>query len=69
MAENFNTTPEETMLDCIYESIEASAGIDWQPSLYGVTEERPQPRLYVEDPDGNCWEIFAKPHPHHGEQT
>jgi hypothetical protein len=62
--EVWGETPQEAILDCIYESVVAAAGIEWEPDLYGVTEHRPLATLHIKDPDGICWEITAKVHPH-----
>lgn len=63
MEEVWGETPQEALLDHIYESIKDS---NYLPDLYGVTHERPLAKMWIEDPDGNCWEIVAIPHKHHG---
>lgn len=56
-------TPQEAILDHIYESVVDS---DFEPDLWGVTDARPLAQLYIKDPQGRCWEITAKEHPHNG---
>lgn len=59
--ENWATTPQEKVLDTIYEAL-ASSG-HTESDLYGVTETRPEAQLWVHI-DGKCWHIVATPHKH-----
>ena len=54
---------QERLLDTIYEGVVAYSD-EFVPDLHGVTDDRPEATLHVEDPEGNCWQIIAVPHPH-----
>lgn len=58
MENDWASTPQENVLNLIYESLPAQSA-----DIYGVAGSRTEALLYVTI-DGECWEIFAKPHPH-----
>lgn len=62
-SENWNTTPQEHVLDTLYEAVVGYTD-EFTPDLWGVQAHRPLAELYLEDADGNCWQITATPHPH-----
>lgn len=66
-AAEWGETMQERVLDNLYEaSYRANPGFVYD--LYGVDLDRNRPDavMYIQDPEGNCWEVTAKPHgPHH----
>lgn len=60
MPEEWGVTPEEKILDYIYESVDND---EWVKILYGVSAFRPEPVLYVEI-NGVCYAVSAKEHSH-----
>lgn len=61
MFDTWGVTPQEAVLDLIYEAVKGS---DYVPEIFGVTEKRPVAQLWIRDPDGTCWQITATVHPH-----
>lgn len=58
---DFRSTPQEAVLDDIFEAITDAGG---SGNFYGVTDSRPAPILYIEDERGDCWQITATRHYH-----
>jgi catechol-2,3-dioxygenase len=57
-------TRQEQVLDNLFEAVHAQPVEGFSHDLYGATATRPEAIMYVQDPDGNCWEVTAKRHKH-----
>jgi hypothetical protein len=64
--EVWGETPQEKVMDMMYESIVNVAPDDWKPEIFGhINGTREEAIMYIEDPDGNCWEVTARAHGRH----
>jgi len=53
---------EDEILDHIYDSLPADV---WGASFYPAREDH-DAELYIETPDGKCWQVIVNHHPHRG---
>lgn len=65
MDEVWGETMQERVLDALYEGLIAYSD-EFIPDLFGyVSGTREEAIIYIEDPEGNCWEITARSHGRH----
>lgn len=66
--ENWAETPQERVLDALYEAFVNSDHEGFVPEIFGymgADPKRDEAIMYIQDPDGNCWEVTARSHGRH----
>lgn len=68
MADEWGETAQERVLDTLYEALLDSDNDDFKAEIFGFIgshPERDEAIMYIEDPEGNCWEVTARSHGRH----